>query len=441
MRLNNILKKLVVEQSRFNLLRDTLTTKQKNKEGKIMEPKLTFDQFNRIVEADPTTRLNGVNLDTATPDEMEKVKAGKYVNWLIKQFLTLKGEGEPGDRGYNESLKRNKELFFEDLYKVKDDLKKFDRFKNRIPSEFTDINKLTIDTLYDITKDFDLNLATTTKAERKKMSVHPGAKLAFEGNRWTVLKIENKGELGKEAACFYGGIQDQVQTRWCTSAPGLSYFNNYINQGPLYVIYNPNDPVVDSQSGLPIERYQFHFETNQFMDRHNHQINVVKEFNGPMGELKEFFEPMFIKLMTKSDIGGGNRLVIDNLTSGNAGVYVGIYGLDKLFDTLPTDISAIEISDSSGDVAFDVPETINRFTNLTTLILDNCIRSLPATICELNNLTFLTLRNNKNLTTIPGCIADLDSMFILNLRGSNVKLPQEIRDRVKDAGDGLYDFL
>ena len=177
------------------------------------------------------------------------------------------------------------------------------------------------------------------------------------------------------------------------------------------------------------------------MDKGDRQINLVKEFNGPMAELKEFFEPMFIKGMTKSDIGGGNRLVIDNLTSGNAGVYVGIYGLDKLFDTLPTDISAIEISDSSGDVAFDVPETINRFTNLTTLILDNCIRSLPATICELNNLTFLTLRNNKNLTTIPGCIADLDSMFILNLRGSNVKLPQEIRDRVKDAGDGLYDFL
>jgi len=59
------------------------------------------------------------------------------------------------------------ELFFEDLYKVKDDLIKFERFKGQIPVDKRDINKLTSDELYDLVKDFSLEKATTTKAERK----------------------------------------------------------------------------------------------------------------------------------------------------------------------------------------------------------------------------------------------------------------------------------
>jgi len=68
-----------------------------------------------------------------------------------------------------------------------------------------DINKLTPESLYDAVKDFDLTMATTTKAERKAAPVHPGAESGFEGKNWRVIKISDKGERGKEAACFYGG--------------------------------------------------------------------------------------------------------------------------------------------------------------------------------------------------------------------------------------------
>jgi hypothetical protein len=110
------------------------------------------------------------------------------------------------------------------LYKVKEDLLKYEKFKGRLSQDMRDINKLTTDSLYDAVKDFDLTLATTTKSERKTSSVHPGAKLAFDGPTWKVIEIENKGAIGKEAACFYGG--NNKETRWCTSAPGLASINH-----------------------------------------------------------------------------------------------------------------------------------------------------------------------------------------------------------------------
>jgi len=62
------------------------------------------------------------------------------------------------------------------------------------------------------------------------------------------LKI--KGTIGKEAACFYGG--HNRETRWCTSTPGTDqWFNRYIKDGPLYVVFNPNDTDVAAETGLP----------------------------------------------------------------------------------------------------------------------------------------------------------------------------------------------
>jgi hypothetical protein len=108
-----------------------------------------------LVQADPTTRMNNINPETATSKELKKIKAGKYVQWLIKNYLTPKTERQPGDNGYEKEVKQVKETFMEDLYKVTDDLIKFERFKGRLPNEYKDINKLTPDTLYDAGKDFD----------------------------------------------------------------------------------------------------------------------------------------------------------------------------------------------------------------------------------------------------------------------------------------------
>ena len=436
MRFTSILRQVILEQSRFEILRDALTKPTQDKQGNKVKAKMTPQEFLMLVQADPTTKMNNVDPETANSKELEKIKAGKYVQWLIKHYLSPKTERQPGDSGYEKEVKQAKETFMEDLYKITDDLKKFVRFKGRIQGE-RDMNKLTPDQLYDAVKDFDLTLATTTKAERKSAEVHPGAKLVFDGDNWRVVEIKDKGAVGKEAACFYGG--NNQETRWCTSAPGASWFDRYIKDGPLYVVYNPNDTDVAPATGLPKTRYQFHFPSNQFMDKDDRQQDLVALLNGPMSELKQFFKPEFAKGLTV----GGEKLVIDSFSHGAIGKFIALYGLDDLIGNLPSTLKEFQIQnrDSKSDVTINIPEEIGRFKDLNMILLDNCISNIPDAICTLPKLRFLALINNPKLTSIPDCIADLPSLYFLNLKGSNnVEVPESIKAKGTDMGGGMWDL-
>ena len=435
MKFTSLLKTIIVEQSRFEVLLNALTKPSEDRGGIKTKPRLTKREFIELVKADPTTRLNNIDIDTATSEQLSKVKAGKYVQWLIKSYLMPTTERQPGDNGYEKEVKQVKETFMEDLYKVTDDLKKFDRFKSRVKGE-KDINKMTPNQLYDAVKDFDLTLATTTKAERKQAEVHPGSKLIYDGDNWRVIEIKDKGVIGKEAACFYGG--NNVETRWCTSAPGLSYFERYIKDGPLYVIYNPDDADVSPTTGLPKNRYQFHFPSNQFMDKDDRQQDLVQLLNGPMEELKSFFKPEFAKGLTV----GGEKLVIDSFSQGAIGKFIALYGLDDLIGNLPVTLKEFQIQNRSNDkIVVTIPEEIGRFKDLHMILLDNCITSIPNSVCDLPKLRFLALINNPGLTSIPECVADLPNLYFLNLKGSNnVEVPESIKAKGTDMGGGMWDL-
>ena len=436
MKFTSLLKTVILEQSRFELLFDALTKPSKDKEGNKVKPRLSKDEFVALVNADPTTRTNNVDMETADSKELAKVKAGKYVQWLIKNYLSPSTERQPGENGYDREVKQVKDTFMEDLYKVTDDLTKFERFKNKLPQDMRDINKLTPSSLYDAVKDFDLTLATTTKSERKSAPVHPGSKLLFDGPTWRVIEIKDKGQVGKEAACFYGG--NQKETRWCTSAPGLSYFDRYIKDGPLYVVYKSGDTDVAPETGLPKERYQFHFPSNQFMDKDDRSIDLVKYLNGPMSELKDFFKPEFAKGLTV----GGEKLVIDSFSHGAVGKFIGLYGLDDLIDNLPATLKEFQIQNrDKNDVTINIPESIGRFKDLNMVLFDNCVEHIPDSICTLPKLRFLALINNQKLTEIPECVADLPNLYFLNLKGSpNVRVPESIQAKGTDMGGGMWDL-
>lgn len=394
-----------------------------------------------LILADPTTRLNNVDIETATSEELGKIKAGSYVPWLVKHYLLPKTESDrkPGDYTYEKELQRAKEVFLEDLYKVTDDLKKFERFKGRLPQEMRDINKLTPDQLYDAVKDFDLTLATTTKAERKSAPVHPGAKLVFDGPNWRVVEIEDKGQVGKEAACFYGG--NNVETRWCTSAPGASWFERYIKDGPLYVVFNPNDTDVSPNTGLPKIRYQFHFPSNQFMDKDDRQQDLVGLLNGPMNDLKAFFKPEFAKGLTGTS---GKDFKVDSLSSGAVGKFIALYGLEDLIESLPKTLETFSIQnrDSRETVKIELPQEIGQFKNLVHIITDNIsFKSIPESVCQLKNLKFLAVMKNPELTTVPECIANLPSLMFLNLKESpNAKIPSSITEKGEEMQPGMWDL-
>ena len=439
MKFTSLLKSIIVEQSRFEVLLNALTKPGEDKEGKKTKPKLSKKEFLDLVLADPTTRLNNVDVETATPEELGKIKAGSYVPWLVKNYLLPKTESSVGDYSYERELKKAKEVFLEDLYKVTDDLKKFERFKGKLPKEMRDINKLTPDQLYDAVKDFDLTLATTTKAERKSAPVHPGAKLVFDGPNWRVVEIEDKGAVGKEAACFYGG--NNVETRWCTSAPGASWFDRYIKDGPLYVVFNPNDTDVSPTTGLPKIRYQFHFPSNQFMDKDDRQQDLVGLLNGPMNELKKFFKPEFAKGLTGTS---GKEFKVDGLSSGAVGKFISLYGLDDLIGSLPDTLESFSIQnrDSKDAVKIELPQEIGKFQNLVHIITDNVsFKSIPESVCDLPRLKFLAVMKNPELTTVPECIANLPSLMFLNLKESpNAKIPSSITEKGEEMQPGMWDL-
>jgi hypothetical protein len=418
---------------------NALTKPGEDKEGNKTKPKLSKKEFMDLILADPTTRLNNVDVETANSEELGKIKAGSYVPWLVKNYLLPKTESAPGEYSYERELKIAKEVFLEDLYKVTDDLKKFERFKGRLPKEMRDINKLTPDQLYDAVKDFDLTLATTTKAERKSAPVHPGAKLVFDGPNWRVVEIEDKGQVGKEAACFYGG--NNVETRWCTSAPGASWFERYIKDGPLYVVFNPNDTDVSPNTGLPKIRYQFHFPSNQFMDKDDRQQDLVGLLNGPMNDLKAFFKPEFAKGLTGTS---GKDFKVDSLSSGAVGKFISLYGLEDLIESLPKTLETFSIQnrDSRETVKIELPNEIGQFKNLVHIITDNVsFKSIPESVCELKNLKFLAVMKNPELTVVPECIANLPSLMFLNLKESpNAKIPSSITEKGEEMQPGMWDL-
>jgi hypothetical protein len=236
----------------------------------------------------------------------------------------------------------------EDLYKVTGDLQKFERFKNRLPQEFRDINKLNTETLYDQVKDFSLEKTKATKDEKKEASKtyqHPGADIVFRGNDWTVARISDTGQIGKDAACFYGGSYQEPgkgETRWCTSSPGLTWFDRYIKDGPLYVVI-PNSgkeftggKEFGDVSGLPAYRYQFHFPSNQFMDPADRQIDLVDFLNTNEEGLKEYFKFEFMKGLIKKQ-GDATKMRVE-YPGDSVSKFIALYGFDEFFDTLPDDL-------------------------------------------------------------------------------------------------------
>jgi Leucine-rich repeat (LRR) protein len=173
------------------------------------------------------------------------------------------------------------------------------------------------------------------------------------------------------------------------------------------------------------------------MDRHNQPIPLVQYFNGRLKDFKDYFKKDFTKVLISGD---GNRVEI-NYPETSSGKFVAIYGFDNIFDSLPEDISHLIISNKSKEkVSFKIPETINRFKNLTALLLQNIVSELPESIGELTKLKFVSLCGNKYLDEIPESVGNLPELLFINLKDCNPKLviPKNITDNMLYEGNGYY---
>ena len=441
----SILRDLIIESSRFQVLFDKYVKPKKETRKGIMPFHVLFE----IIAADPTSRIpEGMEAVNAKPEDMEKVKIGKYTQWLLKNFTSPKidlesGITDPNSPAVKQAIKEYQALFLEDLYKVTGDLMKFERFKNRLPQEFRDINKLTPETLYDQVKDFSLEKTKATAEEKKEASTtyqHPGAEEVKRFNNWTVVKISDTGQLGKDAACFYGGYYLEPQrgeTRWCTSSPGLTWFDRYIKDGPLYVVI-PNSPTkftgsmdVGEKSGLPALRYQFHFPSNQYMDPADRQIDLVAFLKGTEDDLREYFKPQFMKGLASKE---GTKVSV-NYPGDSASKFIALYGFPEFFETLPSNIQRLEFTKKGGEpFNLPIPESLGDFKDLSAIHLVGCVSELPQSICNLKKLQFLSIPDNPDLKELPECLADLQSLTVINVKGSAPErvIGERLRQRDKD---------
>ena len=404
----DILTRLILEQSREEVLLKKFTEPRKKKK-KTLKPVMDKTTFYQLVKADPTTRVAEDN------DQTEVKKVGAYTQWIIKKYMELQQEADKeyayGSPDWGVALERLQATFMEDLYKVTEDLQKFDRFKSQIPQEKRDINRITsTDELYELTKQFSLEQATTTKAER----VLKDAEMVYDGPNWEILVPKTK-----EASCHYG-----ANTRWCTAGSGNNYFEHYSKDGPLYIITNKKDHT---------DKYQFHFESNQFMDKEDRSI-TLSTFLNERPDLKEFFKEMFKRFLDK-DQQHGKRVQV-RYPNDNVSKYIGIYGFDEFMDSLPQDMIRFDFESGGGYgnqdklAARPLPEKFTTFQDLQILHIEGLVNEIPESISNLKKLKFLSLAKNPDLKSLPDSLADLENLEVINIKDSpNVEIGPRLQEK------------
>ena len=456
MKITSLLSNLITEQSRFQVLYDKLVkpTAAAKPTAPGQKPKgaMDLETLKTIIFADPTTRApQDFDKEGATLEDMDNVKVGKYTQWMLKHFIRPtftdeRADIEVGTPEYKRVAQEYRRMFLEDIDKLGVDLLKHERFKGRIPEELRDINKITPEQLYAAVEDFKLSKdSKSNKAERltkENPFAYPGSKIDFVSPNWTVVTISDMSQPAKEAGAFFGGYYDTAdqfgETSWCTSKIDGTYFDYYLKQGGQYYVVLPNnDTEFSDKTGLPKNRYQFHFPSSQYMNRRDRQINLVEFLNGEGKELKEYFKKEFAEGLVKT----GGDVVEVNYPDSSSGKFVALYGFDELFESLPDTILRLLINNkSSEDIALDVPDSIGRFVNLEALLLQNICKSLPESIGNLKNLQFLSLPSNSQIENIPESVSELPDLAFINLRGSNpnVKIPEKVLENLSEQEPGFY---
>ena len=449
MKITSLLSNLITENARLQLLFDKFVKpnpKMKSEPGRPAKGIMDFDTLKNIIFGDPDTKVpNGFNKEGATFEEMSKVKVGKYVQWMLKNFVQPKLEYEVGTPEYKRAAQEYRRLFIEDMDKMNVDLLKFERFKGKLPEDQRDIARYTPATLSLAVDEFKLTKdSKSAKEERitkENPYQYPGSNIEIVTPNWTIVKISENTQEGKNAGAYFGGYYDTRdefdETNWCTSKLDGTYFEHYIKDGPYYVVLPNTDTEFGKKTGLPKNRYQFHFPSNQYMNRRDRGINLVEFLNGEGSDLKEYFKPQFAKGL----VGTGGDIVEINYPDSASGKFIALYGFDELFESLPDTITKLLINNKSQErIALEVPTSIGRFTNLEALMLQNIAKTLPDTVCQLKKLNFLALPGNKDLQSLPECIKELPELAFINLKevNPNINIPQGLKDRLEDEGMGFY---
>ncbi len=109
-----------------------------------------------------------------------------------------------------------------------------------------------------------------------------------------------------------------------------------------------------------------------------------------------------------------------NYPGDSASKFIALYGFEEFFEQLPDNIQRLEFTKKGGE-PFDkkIPESLGRFKDLSAIHLVGCVSELPNSICDLPKLQFLSLPDNPGLQSLPECLANLQNLTVINVKGSN----------------------
>ena len=176
---------------------------------------------------------------------------------ILDYLMTWLEQGDPTrNKEYTQAIAKmygNGESSLEDIVStLADYLTKFDRLKRRkkIQPPRNDFNRYrSLEDFYDVVDEYPDEEEQPKKEEKKN------ADELYRDKELIVLIPRDT-----EAACYYG-----QGTRWCTAGANYNRFDYYAKQGDLYII-------IPRQQAYPGEKYQFHFESRQFMNEQDRQI-------------------------------------------------------------------------------------------------------------------------------------------------------------------------
>lgn len=160
---------------------------------------------------------------------MDPTANNKYTLWLLNRWL-------------------NSEFRIEDGARIQNTLSDFDQMKPYMRRQglSTDINQYTLYSLEDLISSLsNTELNANTESKRREYENYADMKVLYSGSLGELIV-----PLTMAASCEIGR-----GTRWCTAADNDNMFAEYSQDGYLYVWID--------KSG---KKYQFHWESNQFMD-------------------------------------------------------------------------------------------------------------------------------------------------------------------------------
>ena len=187
---------------------------------------------------------------------IDPTKKKSYSQWLLSKWDDEKDTIVNGLKSGRiaklfQHYKEHNDIQIKDCPSVEEGLRMF------VPEEDTVLTKS------DKPKTYIENLGTEVDS-----SLANDFDIVYNDSDW-IIAVPNT----YEAECKLG-----ENMRWCTAnhfGNGESYYNNYLSKGgKYYVNFDMTKPENAEGKDYPFTRYQFHFESNQFMDKDDNPVEL-----------------------------------------------------------------------------------------------------------------------------------------------------------------------